>query len=186
LRKSFFYQIYPLDAGHGERFNPWRNFFTIFFSFFEIRMESALSPGWKAQTLSGEPAPPIESFRGRPLLVLFFSRGCPACLSRAVPYARALAYEFPELAIVGIHTRLEGPVYSPDQVNEIVQLHRIAYPVLLDDGHESYDRMGAEGTPHWILIDATGRLVRSLFGSMPNTIQRLQYVLLEMGLGSPA
>lgn len=155
-----------------------------FFPFFEISMESPLSPGWKALTLSGEPAAPIESFRGQPLLVLFFSRGCPACLSRAIPYAHAIAYEFPELAIVGIHTHLEGPSYSAAQVHEIIQLHRISFPVLIDEGHESFDKMGAEGTPHWMLIDEKGKLVRSLFGSMPNTIQRLQYVLLEMGLGS--
>ncbi len=135
---------------------------------------------WQAKTLLGDPANSMNDFLGQPLLILFFSRGCPACLGRAIPFSQKLVEEYPNLQIVGIHTRFEGPEYSVAQVNEVVQLLKIDFPAFIDEGKTSYESMGAEGTPHWILLDGNGELVRSIFGSMPNARQRLEYALMEL------
>lgn len=134
---------------------------------------------WKVLSINDQAAPSLASFRGNALLILFFSRGCPSCLSRAIPFSLQVRKVYPEINLVGIHTRFEGAVYSPTQIDEIIQLHHIPYPVYRDQGHETFDLMGAEGTPHWILLNEKGNPVRSIFGSMPNALQRLDYLLQE-------
>lgn len=134
---------------------------------------------WKVLSINEQSAPSLASFRGTALLILFFSRGCPSCLSRAIPFSLQVRKVYPEVNLVGIHTRFEGARYSSAQVGEIVKLHHIPYPVYRDQGHETFDLMGAEGTPHWVLLDEQGNQVRSIFGSMPNALQRLDYLLQE-------
>jgi thiol-disulfide isomerase/thioredoxin len=142
-------------------------------------------PAWHLLTLDGQPAPPLADFRGHPLLVLFWGLGCPACKGRALPFTRELRRHYPALSIVGVHTHLEGPKYSPAQIEEMVQLHKLDYPMYQDADHpRTYHLYRAEGTPHWILADAEGRLLRSVFGSMPGQLQRLDYLLREMADGS--
>ena len=40
-------------------------------------------PSWNLTTLTGEPAPTLESLRGQPVLIMFWNLGCPGCKSRA-------------------------------------------------------------------------------------------------------
>jgi len=132
------------------------------------------------QALGDEKAPGVEDFRGRPLLLLFFNIGCPGCTGRAIPFSLQLREQFPDLQIVGIHARFEGPAYSPSQVRAVIEYLKVPYPVLLDEGHETFSRYAAGGTPHWVLLDADGHIVRSIFGSMAGSQQRLAYALLEL------
>jgi thiol-disulfide isomerase/thioredoxin len=136
-------------------------------------------PAWKVRTLEGEIPPGPEAFRGQPLLVLFWNLGCPNCKSRALPFSKELLRVHPHLQMVAIHTHPTGRVYSSAQVNEIKQLLKIDYPVYLDEGMATYLAWEAEGTPHWTLINAEGKVHRNIFGSMPNALQRLDYALRE-------
>lgn len=137
-------------------------------------------PPWKLQAGRKHPVPELEDFIGSPILILFYSIGCPGCKARALPFARQANQDFPDLQVIGIHTRFEGPEYSRAQVEGISQVYNLTFPVFLDQGHETYDLFGAEGTPHWILANERGELVKSLFGSMPNTLQRLDFSLQEL------
>lgn len=137
-------------------------------------------PEWQLTTLHGEPAPALSSLRGRPILLLFWGLGCPGCKTRALPVTRQMQEQYPELHLVGVHSPLDGPKYSPRQINEMQLLHRLSYPMYQDsDDNATFKAYGAEGTPHWILIDEEGKLLRSVFGSMPGHIQRLDYLLRE-------
>lgn len=122
----------------------------------------------------------LEPYRGKPVLLLFFNIGCLTCKSRAIPYARDLQRVFPGLELVGIHTHIEGPAYSSRQIEEVLALHKVAFPVYMDEGHAAFDRFRAEGTPHWGVFDPEGQLVRSVFGSFPNSLQRVYYALTEL------
>jgi hypothetical protein len=42
--------------------------------------------------------------------------------------------------------------------------------------------MGAEGTPHWWVWDAHGRVERSVYGSQENALTRLGYVVEAWGV----
>jgi len=137
-------------------------------------------PEWLAFDLDGKPAPPLDAFLGRPLLILVYSIGCPGCKARALPFARDLAAWQPRFQVIGLHTRLEGPESSPAQVAEVSSVYRLPFTVYQDIDHVSYDALRAEGTPHWILADAEGQVVRSIFGSMPNALQRLDLAVREL------
>jgi peroxiredoxin len=138
-------------------------------------------PDWSLSSLTeGEAVPAFEDWNGSPRLLLFYSIGCPGCKARALPFARNLQADWAEGRVIGIHTRFEGPEYSPRQVEEINQVYRLNFPVFLDKGHQTYDLYGAEGTPHWLLVDSEGRLLKSLFGSMPNTLQRVDLSIQEL------
>lgn len=139
-----------------------------------------IAPKWQVRTLEGGEAPAPTHFLGRPLLVLFWGLGCPACKSRALPFSKELLRVHPTLQVVGIHTRFEGPKYSAGQIGEMQQLYKIAYPFWIDLGMKTYERYEAEGTPHWTLIRADGIVHRTIFGSMPNALQRLDYALIEL------
>lgn len=137
-------------------------------------------PEWQVETLDGAPPPSFLSFNGSPMVLLFYSVGCPGCKARALPFARELSKRWPGGQVIGIHTRFEGPEYSAKQVQEINQVYQVGFPVYLDKDHATFDLYQAEGTPHWLLIDKEGRLLKSMFGSMPNTLQRLDLSVEEL------
>ncbi|MEL7534112.1 MAG: TlpA disulfide reductase family protein [Bacteroidota bacterium] len=143
-------------------------------------MTQIKAPAWALKDINGSPVPGLESFEGKPIMLLFWNIGCPNCKSRALPFAKQLARAYPEIEMMGVHTRFEGPAYSPAQVNEIKQLLKIDFPMYLDQGKETWQAFAAEGTPHWVMIDAEGNIHRSVFGSMPGALQRLDFVLREM------
>ncbi|MEL6671684.1 MAG: redoxin domain-containing protein [Bacteroidota bacterium] len=142
--------------------------------------EMDLLPDWEVTTLDGSPAPSLHDFRGKVVLLLIFSRGCPGCMGRAVPYSKSLLADFPDLQIIGIHTQFEGPEYSQRQIEEVKLYFKLPYPLLVDQGKKTFEKYAAEGTPHWLLVDREGRLLKSFFGSMEGARQRLVYSLTEL------
>ncbi|MEN0006668.1 MAG: TlpA disulfide reductase family protein [Bacteroidota bacterium] len=144
-------------------------------------MTSLQLPQWKLSTLGGAPAPKLTSYLGKPLLVLFYSIGCPGCKSRAIPYAKAWHQQYgADLHLIGVHTHFSRRAYSPQQIQEVNQVYQVPFKVYLDHGHAAADLFQADGTPHWALLDQKGQLIRSVFGSMPNAIHRIDYALTEL------
>jgi len=136
-------------------------------------------PDWLVQTPDGQEVA-LEQFFGRPLLLLFYHLGCLGCIGRALPFAKKLAEVYPDLQIVGIHTSPGSLKYNTEEVLAQAGETNLPFPIFFDEGHRTYDLYGAEGTPHWVLLDANGKLFRSIFGSMANARQRLDYALLEI------
>lgn len=143
-------------------------------------LENQKLPDWKLTSLDETTPPNLSELKGKPILILFFNLGCPNCKSRAFPVAKKLADDYPDLQVVGIHTRFEGPEYSSRQIEEIKLVYQLNFPVWVDQGHQTFDLYEAGGTPHWTLINAEGMVMRNLFGSMPNTLQRLDYAMIEL------
>ena len=143
-------------------------------------LENQPLPPWSLTTLDGSPAPAPEAFLGKPLLILIFNVGCLGCLGRALPFSLKLLDAYPDLQVIAIHTHTPGPDYPPARIEAVKKANHLPYPVYLDQGHETYDRYRAEGTPHWVLLDAEGKVRRSIWGSMANAQQRLDYALAEL------
>ncbi|MEL6526343.1 MAG: TlpA disulfide reductase family protein [Chloroflexota bacterium] len=142
-----------------------------------MTMQSA--PNWQVSTLDGSPTPTIADFTGRPTMIFFFNLGCHGCMTRGIPLANEIVKQYPEVAVVGIHTNFEGLPHEKPAVLDALQAHDIQFPVFYDDGHATYTAYEAGGTPHWILLDEEGNIERSIFGSQPNAVQRLSYALIE-------
>ncbi|MDW3650687.1 MAG: TlpA disulfide reductase family protein [Bacteroidia bacterium] len=145
-----------------------------------MSIESHIAPEWAIESLDGSEVPSLASFRGKFVLILIFSRGCPGCMGRAIPFSLELQKNYPELQTIAIHSRFEGPEYSNHQIEEVKLYFKLPYPLYKDQGKETYERYRAEGTPHWILLDKEGRVIRSMWGSMANVQNRLQYAMAEL------
>ena len=141
-------------------------------------------PDWHIETTDGSPAPKLVQYRGKNLLILFYSMGCHGCLSRAVPFSLQLQRVYPDLQLVAIHTHYERPKHTPAQIQIAADQMGVGYPVFLDVGIETAGLYQAEGTPHWVLVGKEGELLKSIFGSMPNALQRLDLSLTELYQGA--
>ncbi len=142
-------------------------------------MQNTTSIDWRVTHLDGSAAPQLADLQGKPTLLLFFSLGCLGCLSRGVPLAQQFAINYPELNVIGVHSNFGNNPYSAGQVQALVDERELQFPVLMDEGHVTYDSFEAEGTPHWVLLDEQGQVEKSFFGSQPNSVQRLTYAMLE-------
>ncbi len=142
------------------------------------------APDLNIEPISNSRTPKLTNYRGYPLLMLFFNIGFPACLGRAVPYALKLEKQFPDLKILGIHTRFEGREYPVEQIQLNLDRLKVDFPVVLDQGHQTWSAYDAGGTPHWVLINAIGVIEKSIFGSRPSALQRLDYSLIELSENS--
>ena len=143
-----------------------------------------LLPDWSISSISNDDLVPIvDDFKGNPLLILFFNLGCPGCLGRAIPYANRLVLEKgDDINLLGIHTNFESIEFSEAQFVKAKEEFFIRFPFYKDKNFDTtFLNYGAGGTPHWILVNAEGEVVYSIFGSDPNNaLLRLDLKIEEL------
>jgi len=141
-------------------------------------------PYWSIESIFDKKDPPMVSdYVGKPLLVLFFSLGCPGCLGRAIPYANRVVYENGEnINVIGIHTNFEGIDFKQEKFENARKEFYIRFPFFKDKNYDTtFLNYGAGGTPHWILVDKDGNVDYSIFGSDPNNaLLRLDLKINEL------
>jgi thiol-disulfide isomerase/thioredoxin len=140
-------------------------------------------PHWELLPIFDKTVPKLEDFSGKPLLILFFSLGCPGCKGRALPYANRQIVENGEnINVVGIHTRFEGPEYMLEDFQKAKEDYYIRFPFYKDVGQaNTFHKYFSGGTPHWILVNGDGELAYSIFGSDPNNaLLRLDLKISEL------
>ncbi|WP_137119637.1 TlpA family protein disulfide reductase [Segeticoccus rhizosphaerae] len=122
-----------------------------------------LAPELEVSQWFGEPTP-LESLRGRVVLIEAFQMLCPGCIRYGLPQAQKVRRMFPRVAVVGLHTVFEHhEVTGPDALEVFLHEFGIHFPVAVDrqDDHTlpaTMRRYGLEGTPTTLVIDKTGRL----------------------------
>ena len=127
-------------------------------------------PNWELLPVFEDSVPDLVDYKGKPLLILFFNLGCPGCKGRALPFANRIVVENGDnISVVGIHTRFEGPQYKLEDFQKAKQDYFIRWPFYKDAGQaNTFHKYKAGGTPHWLLLNAEGKLEYSIFGSDPN------------------
>jgi thiol-disulfide isomerase/thioredoxin len=127
------------------------------------------------------------SMWGKPGVVMFFNLECPGCVSRGLPFLKRLYQEHVEaLTIMLIHTAFGHKHYPRDEVVPTLQhfaksFAKLPFPIALDLDGKLAEHYQAAGTPHWLVFNQQGELIKSMFGSQENTQTRLEYVLEEVG-----
>lgn len=142
-------------------------------------MSLRTAPDGALHTLDTGASAPLSQYRGKPLLLFFFNVGCDGCMTRGVPVAAEIARQYPEMTVLGVHSNFGAFNNGPEQVRAYLEEKGVPFPVLMDDGHATFDAYEAEGTPHWVWVDAEGVIQKSIFGSQQNALQRLEYSLME-------
>jgi thiol-disulfide isomerase/thioredoxin len=141
-------------------------------------------PEWSIEPIFKEDkVPAVKDFSGKPLLIIFFSLGCPGCLGRAIPFANRVVYEKgTQMNVVGIHTNFEGVDFSVEQFKKAKEDFYIRFPFYKDKNfNNTFLQYRAGGTPHWVLLDKNSVVVYSIFGSDPNNaLLRLDLKINEL------
>lgn len=127
-------------------------------------------PEWSLESALDEEVPALADFRGKPVLLLFFSLRCPNCFRNAIPHANQLLAKWGEqLPVLGIHTFFEGGDFRQEQYEEAREILDIRFPFYKDDTlNRTIKDFQVEGTPYWMLIDNEGRVADTIPGDCPD------------------
>lgn len=128
----------------------------------------------------------LETFRGRPVVVVVWWSGCGPCIKEA-PDVVALATEYADRAqFVGINIRDA----SPAQAQAFERKFAVPYPSFYaPNGTEllAFERrIGPQTVPAFVVLDAQGRIASSIIGEMgsPTTLSALIDTALAESPGS--
>lgn len=140
-------------------------------------------PDWSIEPIFDKVVPLVKDLKGKHLLILIFSLGCPGCLGRAIPFANRVVYESGEdINVIGIHTDFEGLDFPLEKFQKAKEDFYLRFPIFKDKNYDTtFVNYGAGGTPHWILADKYGNVQYSIFGSDPNNaLLRLDLKIKEI------
>lgn len=129
-------------------------------------------PELDVSTWIGTPSP-LESLRGRVVLVEAFQMLCAGCVNYGIPQAQRVATMFPTVAVVGLNTVFEHhEVTGPDALRVFLREFGVTFPVGIDRQEPGHDlpstmrQFGLEGTPSTLLFDQHGSLAFSHLGKV--------------------
>lgn len=132
---------------------------------------SPLAPELIVDQWIGTPSP-LQSLRGKVVLVEAFQMLCPGCVNYALPQAKKVQRYLPDVKVIGLHTVFEHhEVTGPEALKVFLSEFGLRFPVAIDkpDGHAIPHTMrhyGLQGTPSTLIIDKGGRLRLSHFGQI--------------------
>lgn len=113
--------------------------------------EAVYAPDFTLPTVNGESIT-LSSFRGKPVMLTFWTTHCPACLFQA-PFVQAL-YDESSSEEVAVLTIAVGE--SATLVQAFIASHGLTYPVLLDTQGRVAQAYGIPGVPTTFFVDAEG------------------------------
>jgi len=118
------------------------------------------APDFQLVDLDGRRAQ-LNDFRGRAVVMKFWSLGCPACI-RALPELAAAAEQLGDAAVVILVNVMD----DPEIVRRAVDRYQITMRVLLDVDGTVTRRYQVRGLPTYAFISPAGRLVDSIPGRL--------------------
>ena len=102
------------------------------------------------------------------------------CTGRAIPLAYDFQQKYPSIKVIGIHSDFPNREGTKENINAIFTSGEAPFPIYIDENHEVYHQLEADGTPHWLLFNKRGELYKSIFGSQDGAQNRLFYSLESM------
>jgi peroxiredoxin len=116
------------------------------------------APALAATDPAGEPAS-LDTWRGRPLFLAFWSDGCSSCVAEMKELEKLAQANGGRVAVVAVNVDAEPP-----DMREIRQRLGLSFPLLRDSLGISKERYDVAGTPTSVLIDAHGRILSHYVG----------------------
>jgi peroxiredoxin len=107
-------------------------------------------------TKDGKPIT-LESRKGKPTLVAFWTFACSNCQANIPAYRRLLAkYRSKGVEMISIHTPEIKIEHDVDQVKKHIEKFKIDYPVLIDNDNANWNRWGVNVWPTLFVVDGNG------------------------------
>ncbi|OYT72961.1 MAG: alkyl hydroperoxide reductase [Armatimonadetes bacterium CP1_7O] len=112
----------------------------------------ATAPDFKLTTLDGETVE-LSKLRGKPVFIDFWATWCGPC-RRALPHTQKLFEKYGKDAhILTINLREDA-----ETVHKFLEQNKYSFTVLMDMEGAVGAAYGVRGIPHFVLIDATGKV----------------------------
>lgn len=140
--------------------------------------------------LVGKPAPPlyaedvrtgkrssIEDFRGKPLIIQFFSTDCKHC-EEEMDWLTKLVTAHPKIGALGVSVNV-GQI---DSVRAFIKGKTLPYPVILPNKEEDklLDPYYGGATPQTVIITPNGIVFEWMMGSSDKALQAFERILIDM------
>jgi len=118
----------------------------------------ALVGGPWLNTKDGKPVT-IESRKGKPTLVAFWTFACENCQNNLKPYERILAlYRKKGVELISVHTPELKIEREQAEVQKHIAKYKIDYPVLVDNDGANWNRWQLSVWPTLFVLDKQGRV----------------------------
>jgi len=119
------------------------------------------APAFELRPVGGGEPTSLESLRGKPVVLNFWSTWCMPCLEEHAALAAGARRYAPGVQFLGI-------VYEDDEtrVQGFLKQRGAAYPSLMDEGGRLAIAYGVAGVPETYFIDATGKVVSKYAGPL--------------------
>jgi len=121
------------------------------------------APAFRLARLGGGPPLTLASFRGKAVVINFWSSECGPCkqeMPRLQNAARRWAGK--GAVVVGVDT-----IDSHRAAQDFARKHGVSYPIGYDDVGELATRYGVAYTPTTFFVDRRGRIVKRVLGPVP-------------------
>ncbi|MHC2993546.1 hypothetical protein OB13_18915 [Pontibacter sp. HJ8] len=111
--------------------------------------------GW----LNTDRAWSIKDFRGKIVLLDFWTFGCINC-QHIVPDLKRLEEEFAEvLVVVGVHSAKFDAERQNETIRQAIQKFGIEHPIVNDADYQVWNQFGIKAWPTTVLIDPKGKVI---------------------------
>ncbi len=131
----------------------------------------------------GDPAPRValndlagmkttipDSFRGKVLIIHFWTAGCSSC-AREMPALESLSAEYKSKGLIVVAVNVGQ---QKDTVSALVSKMGISYPVVLDPESIAARNYGVLGLPRTFFLDRAGRIKYKILGeASEKTLKKL-------------
>ncbi|PKR79993.1 hypothetical protein CW751_12275 [Brumimicrobium salinarum] len=112
-------------------------------------------------------------------LLLFYNTNCLGCTGRALPLAHELNINHEKVNLIILHSNFKTTPISVEEIKSVFTNQAPPFKIYREDFHDLYDYFGCEGTPHWILMNGSGDVLKSFFGSQEGAQMKLSYAIQE-------
>ncbi|HWK44240.1 MAG TPA: thioredoxin-like domain-containing protein [Stellaceae bacterium] len=122
------------------------------------------------------PAPlPIDSLRGRVVILDFWTEGCINCI-HIIPTLRRIEERFPEqVAVIGVHSPKFPNERDPASVADAIQRYEIRHPIVHDPKLTIWQAYGVQAWPTLVVINTDGTILGQIAGE-PDPDQALKAI----------
>ncbi|MFN7019179.1 MAG: TlpA family protein disulfide reductase [Fimbriimonadales bacterium] len=129
------------------------------------------APNFRLETLDGKVVE-LSQLRGKPVFIDFWATWCGPC-RRALPHTQKLAEKYGKDAhILAINLKED-----PETVREFLQKHNYTFTVPMDINGEVATAYRVRGIPHFVLLDAQGKVQFVQIGYGPGIERKLEVEL---------
>ena len=121
------------------------------------------APAFSLSRLGGGPRLTLASFRGKAVVINFWSSDCIPCKQEMPRLQRAAErWAGKGATVVGIDT-----IDSHRAAQDFARKHGVTYPIGYDDVGELASRYGVVYTPTTFFVNRRGRIVKRVLGPVP-------------------